>query len=187
MGSFLEARGRFRRIAHRVGSDARARVPGFLWDSDTPRTAGTVFERAICHRGNDCFPLIRSRACWSTYLCRLDAAASGRHSVSESFARVLGASGFSPHANPLFRVWAAMPTCGIGGPRAGQEAHVRNAGLGLARAGPRVCCGSLRSNCVGWGAWRGCYGGPIAPRTRQRVAGRQKGAAGPIQRMSPAA
>lgn len=125
MGSFLEARGRFRRIAHRVGSDACARVPGFLWDSDTPRAAGTVFERAICHRGNDYFPLIRSRACWSTYLCRLDAAASGRHSVSESLARVLGASGFSPHANPLFRVWAAMPTCGIGGPRAGCRTRTR--------------------------------------------------------------
>ena len=37
-------------------------------DSDTPRTAGTIFERAICHRGNDHLPLIRSRTCWSTYL-----------------------------------------------------------------------------------------------------------------------
>ena len=46
----------------------RARVPGFLRDSDTPRTAGTIFERAICHRGNDHLPLIRSRTCWSTYL-----------------------------------------------------------------------------------------------------------------------
>ena len=60
-----------------------------------PRTAGTVFERAICHRGNDYFPLIRSRACWSTYLRRPDAPASGRRSVSESSVRVLGASGFS--------------------------------------------------------------------------------------------
>lgn len=187
MGSLLEARGRFRRIAHRVGSDARARVPGFLWDSDTPRTAGTVFERAICHRGNDYFPLIRSRACWSTYVRRLDAAASGRHSVLESFARVLGASGFSPHADPLFRTLTRYSECGRPCPRAEQEAHVRDAGLGLARAGPRVCCGSLRSNCVGWGAWPGCYGGPIASRMGQRVAGRQKGAAGPIQRMSPAA
>ena len=126
MGSLLEARGRFRRIAHRVGSDARARVPGFLWDSDTPRTAGTVFERAICHRGNDYFPLIRSRACWSTYLCRLDAAASRRHSVLESFARVLGASGFSPHANPLFRTLTRYSECGRPCPRAEQEAHVRN-------------------------------------------------------------
>ena len=180
MGSFLEARGRFRRIAHRVGSDACARVPGFLWDSDTPRAAGTVFERAICHRGNDYFPLIRSRACWSAYLCRLDAAVSGRRSVSESSARVLGASGFS-------RMRTRYSECGRPRPRAEQEAHVRDTGLGLARAGPRVCCGSLRSNCVGWGAWPGCYGGPIASRTGQRVAGRQKGAAGPIQRMSPAA
>ena len=111
---------------------------------------------------------------------RPDAPASGRHSVSESSVRVLGASGFS-------RTLTRYSECGRPCPRAGQEAHVRDTGLGLARAGPRVCCGSLRSNCVGWGAWPGCYGGPIASRTGQRVAGRQKGAAGPIQRMSPAA
>ena len=34
-----------------------------------------------------------------------------------------------PHANPLFRMWATSPTCGTGGPRAEQAAHVRNRGL----------------------------------------------------------
>ena len=34
-----------------------------------------------------------------------------------------------PHANPLFRMWATPPTCGTGGPRAEQAAHVRNRGL----------------------------------------------------------
>ena len=31
-----------------------------------------------------------------------------------------------PHANPLFRMWATPPTCGTGGLRAEQAAHVRN-------------------------------------------------------------
>ena len=34
-----------------------------------------------------------------------------------------------PHANPLFRMWATPPTCGTGGPRAEQAAHVRSRGL----------------------------------------------------------
>ena len=34
-----------------------------------------------------------------------------------------------PHANPLFRMWATSPTCGTGGPRAEQAAHVRSRGL----------------------------------------------------------
>ena len=34
-----------------------------------------------------------------------------------------------PHANPLFRMWATPPTCGTGGPRAEQAAHVRDRGL----------------------------------------------------------
>ena len=32
-----------------------------------------------------------------------------------------------PHVDPLFRAWATPPTCGIGGPRAGQVVRVRDA------------------------------------------------------------
>ena len=43
-----------------------------------------------------------------------------------------------PHANPLFRMWATPPTCGTGGPRAEQAAHVRNRRPTCGTGGPRA-------------------------------------------------
>ena len=40
-----------------------------------------------------------------------------------------------PHVNPLFRMWAGSPRLGIAGPRADEEARVRNSGFACDVAG----------------------------------------------------
>ena len=43
-----------------------------------------------------------------------------------------------PHVNPLFRAWATPPTCRTAGPRAKQQAHVRNSKPTCETASPRA-------------------------------------------------
>ena len=47
-----------------------------------------------------------------------------------------------PHVNPLFRTWAGLPRLGIAGPRADEEARVRNSGFACDVVGLVYGCAS---------------------------------------------